>query len=60
MIGELAAAAGRMHGKARLDQLIGLGAGAGGIERRMLEQPDQLAPRSLEPRRASMTSSAIS
>ena len=45
VIGELAAAPGRMDGKARLDQLLGLGAGAGGVERGMLDQPDELGRR---------------
>ena len=47
VIGELAAAPGRMDRKARLDQLLGLGAGAGGVERGVLEQPDQLARRAV-------------
>ena len=31
-----------MHRKTRLDQVLGLRAGSGGVERRVLEQPDQL------------------
>ena len=43
VIGELAAAAGGMDGEARLDQLLRLRRGAGGVKRRMLEEPDQFA-----------------
>src|SRR5580704_9662671 len=43
VIGELAAAAGGMDGEARLDQLLRLRRGAGGVKRRMLNEPDQLA-----------------
>ncbi len=42
VIGELPAAAGLVDRKARLDQFLRLGAGAGGVERRMLQQPDLL------------------
>ena len=40
VVGELAAAADVVHRKARLDQLRRLRAGTGGVERRMLQQPD--------------------
>jgi hypothetical protein len=44
VIGVLAAAADLENGKTiRRDQVLRLGAGAGGVERRMLQQPDQLA-----------------
>ena len=44
MVGELAAAAGAVHGKAGGVEEVALpGAGAGGVERRVLEEPDQLA-----------------
>ena len=42
VIGELAAAAGGMHWKARLDQLVRPCRAAGGVKGRVLEQPDQL------------------
>ncbi len=42
VIGELAAPTGQMDGKSRVHQFLRLGAGAGGVERRMLEQPHQL------------------
>ena len=42
MVGELAAAAGPMHWKTRLDEVGRCGAGAGGVERRVLEKPDEL------------------
>ena len=51
VIGELAAAPGRVHREACLDQLGGLGAGAGGVERRMLDQPDELARSAVGDRR---------
>ena len=43
VIGELAAAARGVDRKARLDQLLRLRRGAGGVERRMLDEPDQFA-----------------
>ena len=44
VIGVLPAAAGGMDGQAqRLQQVLRLAAGAGGVERRVLQQPDQLA-----------------
>ena len=43
MIGELAAAAGHVDGKTCLDEVFRLGRGAGGIERRVFEEPDLLA-----------------
>src|SRR5205814_10588405 len=39
--GELAAAAGREHRKARIEQVRSLAAGAGGVERGVFQQPDQ-------------------
>jgi hypothetical protein len=42
MIGELAAAPGAIDGKAGIDQVAVIGAGAGGIDRRMFQQPHQL------------------
>jgi len=42
MIGELPAPTCAVDRKARLNQLFGFGAGAGGVEGRMLEQPDEL------------------
>ena len=46
VIGELAAAAGHVDRKARVDQFGRLCRGAGGVKGRVLEQPDQLgAPR---------------
>jgi len=39
VIGELAAASGFVDRKAGLDELVRLGAGAGSVERRVLEQP---------------------
>src|SRR5262249_5885062 len=42
VIGELAAAAGGKHRKPRLDEVLGPGARPGRVERRMLDQPDQL------------------
>ena len=41
VIGELAAAAGLEHRKARVVQVLRFRAGAAGVERRMLEQPHQ-------------------
>ena len=46
VVGELAAAAGVMHRKARLDQVGGLRAGAGRIKRGMLQEPGELCRRS--------------
>src|SRR5215467_583879 len=43
MIGELAAAAGGKHRKSRLNKMLGPGAGAGRVERGMLDKPDELA-----------------
>jgi hypothetical protein len=43
VIGELAAAAGAMDRESRFDQLLRLRRGAGGVKRRMLEEPDQFA-----------------
>ena len=43
VIGELAAASGGVDRKARVDQLLRPRRGAGGVERRVLEEPDQLA-----------------
>ena len=43
VVGHLPAAAALEHRETRLDQLAGLGAGAGGVKGRVLEQPDQLA-----------------
>ena len=43
VIGELPAAAGGVHGKARLDQLLRPGGGAGRVEGRVLDQPNQFA-----------------
>src|SRR5208337_5553880 len=40
MIGELAAAAGAMYRKARVDEVAVLGARAGGVERGMLDEPN--------------------
>ena len=45
VIGVAPAAPGLVDGKARIDQLGRIGAGAGGVERRVLEQPDPLARR---------------
>ncbi len=42
VIGELPAAADHMHRKTRLDQLLRPRGCAGGVKRRVLEQPDQL------------------
>ena len=42
VIGELAAAAGLVHRKTRFDEVLRLRAGSGGVERWVLEQPDQL------------------
>ena len=43
VIGETSAAAGAKHGEPRrLDQLFRRGAGAGGVEGRVLKQPDEL------------------
>ncbi len=47
VIGELPAAPGLMHGKTPIEQVLRLCRGAGGIERRMLDQPDHLIGRSL-------------
>jgi len=44
VISELTAAAGDVDGKAGLDQLVLLGTGASGKKRRMLEEPNELAP----------------
>ena len=41
VIGELPAAAGRIHGKARVEELVRPGGGAGCVEGRVLEQPNQ-------------------
>ena len=46
VIGELAAAPGAIDGKARLDQVAVLGTGAGGVDGRMLQQPDLLSRQS--------------
>ncbi len=43
VIGELAAAARAVNREARFDQLLRLRRGAGGVKRRMLNEPDQLA-----------------
>ena len=43
VIGVAPAAPGRDDGKARVEQVGGVGAGAGGVDRRVFEQPDQLA-----------------
>ena len=43
VIGELAAAAGDVDRKARLDQLLRPRRGAGGVKRRVLEEPDEFA-----------------
>ena len=52
MIGEAAAAAGAKHWEPRrLDQLFRRGAGSGGVEGRMLEQPHGLRRAGLEDRR---------
>ena len=51
VIGELAAAAGDVHRKARLDQLLRPRRGAGGIKRRMFEEPDEFARLALRNRR---------
>ena len=57
VIGVLPAAAALEHREAsRLQQVGGLGRDAGGVERRMLQQPDQLA----RPRRAAIASPARS
>src|SRR5262249_16233870 len=45
VIGIAPAASAAMHREARVEQLVRLRAGACGIERRMLEQPDPLARR---------------
>src|SRR5260370_4613067 len=42
VIGELTAASGRKHRKTGVEEVTGLAAGPGGIERGMLQQPDQL------------------
>ena len=51
VIGELAAAPGAMHGKARVEQIAVPRAGSRRVERRMLEQPDPLRRASLRDRR---------
>jgi hypothetical protein len=43
VIGELAAAAGLKHREAGVEQIAGPAAGAGGVERRVLQQPHQFA-----------------
>ena len=62
VIGELAAAAGGVHRKARLDQFLRPRRRAGGVKRRMLEQPDQFGRLSTRNRRGArvMTASALS
>ena len=50
VIGELAAAPGAKDREARVDQVAVLGAGAGGVERRMLEEPDALGRGSVRDR----------
>ena len=51
VVGVAAAAAARVHRQARrLEQLVGAGAGSGGIQRRVLEQPHQLAGAALADR----------
>jgi hypothetical protein len=42
VIGHLATTAALVNGKARVEHVGAIGAGAGGVERRMLDQPDQL------------------
>ena len=42
MIGELSAASGCKHREPRVDEVAGLGAGARGVERGVLQQPDKL------------------
>jgi len=62
VIGELAAAAGGKHRKPRLHKVLGPGARPRRVERRMLDQPDQLTGLAGRNggRRASMTASAFS
>ena len=45
MIGHLAAAAGLEHGETGFEHVGAVGAGAGGVERRVLDEPDQLRRR---------------
>ena len=60
MIGELAAAAGAIDRKARVDEVAVLGAGAGGGERRMLDEPTRsgFSSRAIASARVSMSLSA--
>jgi len=62
MIGELSAPAGRIDGKAGLDQLPRFGAGAGGIERRCSSSQTSSGaePAAMAVARASMSASAAS
>jgi len=50
MIGELPARPDLVHGEARLHEVGGLGARPGGVERRMLQQPDQFGAASVRDR----------
>ena len=52
VIGELAAAPAAVDGQAlRIEQVLGPRAGAGGVERRVLEQPDELGRAPVRDRR---------
>jgi hypothetical protein len=51
VIGELPAAPDRMHREARVGEVLRPGAGAGGIERRVLQQPDEFRSASVRDRR---------
>ena len=63
VIGQLAAAPAVVDRKARLDHVAGFGAGAGGVERRVLQQPDEFGGscrRRSPAARASMAATASS
>ena len=62
VIGQLPAAPAFVDRKPRVEQVSRLGAGARGIERRMLEQPDQFRrlPAAIAAARASMAATASS